>query len=402
MGQLRNVETVIFEYHESSLQPVSPKRRFQVVIMATGAFAVPSMQALCESDQFDIVCLVTAPLRYDKNGKPIMTPARQTAEGYSLPISEHEDVNSKEFFEFLYLVRPDLIFVCDFGQILSKQTLSGSIVGGVNLHGSLLPRFRGAAPVHWAILTGEQYTGVSIIKMTPQIDAGPVIAQSPPIPISPYETVIELEERLAQYGAELVYDVVEQMARDQTVRIIQQLHDKASKAPRLKKESGFVPWDKSSEDIFNHYRATVPWPRAFTDWQRENGSPLRLIFGAITPLDDSLTELIWEDDFSQAVFLEPMLTDAKLDNLAELLAMPRVAVNQFHSSSSKRPAWWQPGVVVHAEENLLVVAAGEGAVRIDKLQPAGKKMMQVQDFLHGYPMKQGDRLVSAVSAKPQL
>jgi len=102
------------------------------------------------------------------------------------------------------------------------------------------------------------------------------------------------------------------------------------------------------------------------------------------------------------VFLEPMLTDAKLDNLAELLAMPRVAVNQFHSSSSKRPAWWQPGVVVHAEENLLVVAAGEGAVRIDKLQPAGKKMMQVQDFLHGYPMKQGDRLVSAVSAKPQL
>jgi len=398
---------VIFEYPGYSIQSVSSKRRFQVVIMATGAFAVPSMRALCESGNLDIVCLVTAPLRYDKHGSPLITPARQAAEEYDLPISEQIDVNSKEFFDFLYLVRPDLIFVCDFGQILSRKTLSGSIVGGINLHGSLLPRFRGAAPVHWAILTGEHSTGVSIIHMTPQIDAGPVIAQSPPIPISPYETVIELEERLAEYGAKLVFDVISQMAHDETVRIIEQLHDRVSKAPRLKKEDGFVPWDKSSQDIFNHYRATVPWPRAFTDWHRASGAPLRLILGAITPLDDSLTELVWEDDFSQVPLRASMMADAKMDNLAKLRATPTTAADTsplsssplsslssspLSSSSSHRPEWWLPGTVIYAEDDLLIVAAKEGAVRIERLQPAGKKMMHVRDFLRGYPMAQGDRL----------
>jgi methionyl-tRNA formyltransferase len=382
-----------FESYETSLQPVSSKRQFQVVIMATGAFAVPSMQALCESDLFEIICLVTSPLRYDKNGSPIITPARQMATEYNLLISEQENINSSEFFEFLYLMRPDLIFVCDFGQILSKRTLASSILGGINLHGSLLPRFRGAAPVHWAILTGETYTGVSIIHMIPQVDAGPVIAQSPPISIGSCETVIELEERLADYGAELVLGVAAQMARSETVRIIEQLHDRTSKAPRLKKEDGLVPWDRSSPEIFNHYRATVPWPRAFTYWHREDGSTLRLILGKITPLDDSFTELVNESDPRQATFVDPVLTDAKMDNLAELLATPREqeAPTQRLIYSFDRPSWWKPGIVVQAEENDLIIAAKEGAVRINQIQPAGKKMMQTRDFLRGYSIKQGDK-----------
>jgi len=360
--------------------------------MATGAFAVPSMQALCECDLFEIVCLVTGPLRYDKNGSPMITPARQVADEYGILVAEYEDVNSTEFFEFIYLVRPDLIFVCDFGQILSKQTLSGSLIGGINLHGSLLPRFRGAAPVHWAILTGESHTGVSIIHMTPKVDAGPVIAQSPPIPIGPYETVIKLEERLAEYGAELVFDTISRMARGEIVRIIEQLHVKASTAPRFTKESGFVPWDRSSQEVFNHYRAMVPWPRAFTNWNRDNGSPLRLILGDMTPLDDSLRELESED-YSQAFYVSPVLIDAKLDNLAELMATPKDAPPvKRRSSHSKRPTWWQPGVVIRAEGNDLIVAAKEGAVRIKQIQPAGKRMMQVHEFLRGYSMKQGDRL----------
>ena len=360
--------------------------------MATGAFAVPSIQALCESDQFDIVCLVTGPLRYDKKGNPIITPARQAAAEYGLLIVEQEDVNSVECFEFLYLMRPDLVFACDFGQILSKRTLSCPLVGAINLHGSLLPRFRGAAPVHWAILTGESYTGVSIIHMTPQIDAGPVIAQSPPLPISPYETVVELEERLAEYGAELVLDTISQVAQNKTVRIIEQRHERASKAPRLTKEHGFVPWDSSSQDIFNHYRATIPWPRAFTDWHREDGSILRLILGAITPLDDSLQELVSED-FSQTSFVAPILTDAKMNNLADLMAAPKVsATKKRRLSHSRRPSWWKPGVVIHAEMGMLIVAAKEGAVRIDEIQPAGKKMMRVHDFLRGYHVKQRDKL----------
>jgi len=361
--------------------------------MATGAFAVPSMRVLCESDPFDVVCLVTNPLQYDKTGSPIITPARQAAAEYGLLVSEHKNVNTVEFFEFLYLVRPDLIFVCDFGQILSKQTLSGSLLGGINLHGSLLPKFRGAAPVHWAILTGEPYTGVSIIHMTPQIDAGPVIAQSPPIPISPYETVVELEERLAEYGAELVFQTVSKMAQGETVRIIEQLHEKVSKAPRLTKENGLIPWDHSSQEIFNHYRATLPWPRAFTDWHRESGSALRVIVGNMIPLDDSLRELVSED-FSQGTFVAPVLTDAKMDNLADLKATPKRKPAKHHSHHSRRPSWWKPGVVIVAEGNNLIIAAKEGTVRIEQIQPAGKKMMPVSDFLRGYPIKQGDRLGS--------
>ena len=359
--------------------------------MATGAFAVPSIQTLCESDALDIVCLVTSPLRYDKRGKPIITPARQAAAEHDMLISEYENVNSVECFEFLYLMRPDLIFVCDFGQILSQRTLSGSVLGGINLHGSLLPKFRGAAPVHWAILTGEQHTGVSIIRMTPQIDAGPVIAQSPPIPISPCETVVELEERLADYGAELVLDTAVRMSQNETVRIINQLRDKVSKAPRLTKESGFISWDRSSQEVFNHYRATLSWPRAFTDWHRDDGSTLRLILGAMTPLDDSLLE-IFSEDFSQASFVSPMLTDAKMDNLADLKATPLTTVIKHRSSFSHRPSWWQPGVVIHAAEGILIVAAKEGAVRVEQIQPVGKKMMRVHDFLRGYSIKQGDQL----------
>ena len=360
--------------------------------MATGAFAVPSMRVLCESGLFDIVCLVTNPLRHDRHGNPIITPARQTAAEYGLLLSEQESVNSEECFELLYLLRPDLLFVCDFGQILSKRTLSGALLGGINLHGSLLPKFRGAAPVHWAILTGEQYTGVSIIHMTPQIDSGPVIAQSPAIPISPYETVLELEERLAEYGAELVLDTVTQMTRTDKVRIIGQQHDRASKAPRLTKENGFVPWNRSSQEIFNHFRATFSWPRAFTDWEREEGSPLRLILGAMTPLDDSLSEIISEN-FNQMSFVAPILTDAKMNHLADMRSTPKkTAAVKRRSRYSSRPSWWKPGTVVKADGNHLIVAAKEGAVRIEQIQPAGKKMMQTRDFLRGYPIKQGDIL----------
>ena len=379
-----------FESHASFLQAV-PSMRLQIVIMATGAFAVPSMRVLCESDLFEIVCLVTSPLRFDKSGKPITTPARQTAIEYGITISDKEDVNSSEFCDFLYLVRPDLIFVCDFGQILSKRTLFGSLLGGINLHGSLLPRFRGAAPVHWAILSGATYTGVSIIHMIPQVDAGPVIAQSPPIPIGPRESVVKLEERLAAYGAELVLNTISKMAHNETIRIIEQLHDRVSMAPRLKKENGFIPWDRSSLEIFNHYRATIPWPRSFTDWNRANGSTLRLFFGEITPLDDSLMELVSED-FSQAIFVAPVLTDAKMDNLAELKAMPKNVPVQRRPSRSHRPSWWKPGVVIRAEGDELIIAAKEGVVRIKQIQPAGKKMMQVHDFLRGYPLKQGEKV----------
>ncbi|MDR2756222.1 MAG: hypothetical protein LBC20_10995 [Planctomycetaceae bacterium] len=356
------------------------------------------MQAIYNSNEFDIQCLVTNPLRYDKLNRPIITPARQFAEQHHIAISEKEDVHSLEFFDFLYLMRPDILFVCDFGQILSKHVLSGSLLGGINLHGSLLPKYRGAAPVHRAIMNGEPFTGISIIHMTPQVDAGPVIAQSPPIPIHPFETAEELEERLAHFGAELVLETLRKMAKNEPVRIIEQFHELASKAPRLKKEDGLVNWSNSSRVIFNHYRAMSVWPKSYTDWTREDGTKLRLILGPILPLDNSFRELFCEND-NDSISVEPMI-DAKMDNLAIFRARRK---NKDHSQnipahahtthqSLKRPGWWKPGTVIRANGQDLIIAAGEGTVQILKIQPSGKKMIDVRDFLLGYPIKSGDQL----------
>jgi methionyl-tRNA formyltransferase len=365
------------------------------------------MQAIYDSGEFDIQCLVTNPIRYDKLNRPIITPARRFAEEHHIAVSEKEDVHSLEFFDFLYLMRPDILFVCDFGQILSKRVLSGSLLGGINLHGSLLPKYRGAAPVHRAIMNGEVFSGISIIHMTPQIDAGPVIAQSPPIPIHPFETAEELEERLAHFGAELVLKTLRKMAKNEPVRIIEQFHELASKAPRLKKEDGLVNWSNSSRVIFNHYRAMTVWPKTYTDWTRKDGTKLRLILGAIFPLDDSFRELFYEN-YSDSIFVKPMLIDAKMDNLAVLRARLKdknkdedkgkdnlrniSEHSHFSHQHLKRPSWWKPGTVIRADGRDLIIAAGEGVVQILKIQPAGKKMMDVRDFLLGYPIKSGDQL----------
>jgi methionyl-tRNA formyltransferase len=328
-----------------------------------------------------------------------MTPARQFAEQYHIAISDKEDVHSLEFFDFLYLMRPDILFVCDFGQILSKRVLEGSLLGGINLHGSLLPKYRGAAPVHWAIMNGEPFTGISIIHMTPQIDAGPVIAQSPPIPVKPYETVEELEERLAYFGAELVLETLRKMARNEPVRIIEQFHELASKAPRLKKEDGLVNWSHPSRVLANYYRAMSVWPKLYTDWIREDGTKLRLILGQIIPLDDSFHELTSEN-FGDSIFVEPVLIDAKMDNLAAFRARWKNKNNLIQQPRhDKRPSWWKPGTVIRANGQDLIVAAGEGTVQILQIQPAGKKMMDVRDFLLGYPLKQGNQLGSSGSCQ---
>lgn len=375
-----------------------PPKRLQIVFLATGAFAVPSMRAIYDSGLYDVVCLVTNPMRYDRAGQPIITPARQFAMERNILISDMEDVHSQEFFDFLYLVRPDLLFVCDFGQILSNKALNGAILGGINLHGSLLPKYRGAAPVHWAIMNGDPVTGVSVIHMTPQIDAGPVIAQSPLIPVGARETVEELEDRLAEFGADLVLDCLRRMACDEMVRIIDQLHQEKTKAPRLKKEHGHVDWQRSSLTIFNYHRAMSHWPKTFTDWIRADGTKIRVILGEVTPLDDRL-EILIEEDFNNPMYVGPVLTDAKWDNLA-MLKEYRAAqaegrtlflTRKTSAPSDGRPENWTPGLIVGAEGDELIVAAGEGTILISSIQPAGKRMMSVRDFLRGYPIQPGDR-----------
>ena len=268
---------------------------------------------------------------------------QQAAESLGLEVWSPETVNAADAQASLAVLSADLLVVCDYGEILRSETLATTRLGGINLHGSLLPKFRGAAPVQWAILSGEAETGNSVIQMTPGLDAGPCLAQQR-TPIDPDEDAGELEARLAKLGAEAVLGVVEQLEAGTAQPVVQ---DKslASKAPRLKKEQGVIDWNRTSQEIKNQVRGLRPWPRAFTFWHKPESEPLRV-------------------------------------NIDRVAVIP--------SPSTIGSGCAAPGSVLEAS-NQLLLATGDGILAVDELQPAGKRSMSATDFLRGYRVTVGDR-----------
>lgn len=310
-------------------------------MMGTGPFAVPTLQALYESDH-SVVALVTRPPR-TAHGKTQaeVNPMREAAIRAGTPILEPESVNTDEVRRELLTYEPDLLVVCDYGQILAPATLAVARLGGINLHASLLPKYRGAAPINWAIYYGETETGVTVIHMTPQVDAGPAIAQTR-LAIGPDETAPELEPRLAAAGAPLVLDSIGLLDREEA-RPIPQQPTQATRAPRLKKIDGLVDWARSARDIRNQVRAMQPWPTTYSFWQRPGAEPLRLILDRVTVLD----------------------------------AAPGSAA--------------APGHVAEAGGDRLVLGTGDGQLSIERIQPAGKRVLTTAEFLRGYPVRPGQQ-----------
>jgi len=307
-------------------------------MLATGPFAVPTFRELYNTHH-TVLALVTAPQRPQPAKPAPSSPLREIAYQHGTPIFDPEDINSPEAQSRLLSYRADLLVVCDYGQILSAETLATARFGGINLHASLLPKYRGAAPINWAIYHGERQTGVSVIHMTPRVDAGPCVAQAV-TDIGPEETAPELEKRLAEIGAWLVRRVLDSFEAGR-LEALPQDPTKATRAPRLKKTDGLIDWSRPAEAIRNQVRAMEPWPRTYTFWRRDKGPPLRLIFG---PVDVVATE-------AQAA----------------------------------------PGTVLQAEDGRLVIAAGQGAVAPRSIQPSGKRMMSIDEFLRGYKVRPGDR-----------
>ncbi len=307
----------------------------RIIVLGTGPFAVPTLRALAASEH-EVLCAVSRPPR---GRRAPLAPVNLAAEELGIPTWLPETVNGDEAREKLQSFEADLLVVCDYGEILKPPTLAVSRLGGINLHGSLLPKYRGAAPVQWAVLNGEAETGNTVIQMTPGLDAGPALGVQR-IPITPFETAGELEARMAQLGAELVLQVVEQLATG-SAQPVEQDRSAATKAPRLTKEMGKIDWTRSAVEIKNQVRALQPWPRAFTDWHRAEGEPLRLI-------------------------------------------VHRVSVNEAQTTDTA-------GTVLEGGAALLV-ATGAGVLSLDEIQPAGKRAMPVSDFLRGYPLQVGDQL----------
>lgn len=325
----------------------------RIVMMGTGAFAVPTFESLYATHH-TVVALFTGPLHDRKSRTKVATPMRDVAHKHETAIYDPLDINAAATLDLLRSLRPDLYVVCDFGQILSAETLATARLGGVNLHCSLLPRYRGAAPANWAIYNGDETTGVSVIHMTPKVDAGPVIAQSPPEAILPDETADELKARLSEIGAWFIRRSIDSLEAG-ILRAIPQDASLACKAPKMKKSDGLLQWDRTATQVRDQYRAMQPWPKAYTFLQHGSEKPVRVILG---PLEVTSYEHIGETA--------------------------------------------KPGTVVRAEGEDLIVAAGRGFVRIQGIQPAGKRRMTAQEFLRGHELVPGDKFVSELSEEPTV
>jgi methionyl-tRNA formyltransferase len=316
----------------------------RLIMLGTGPFAVPTLRALVADRAHQVVLVVTRP---PADRKVTASPLQRTGEELALPIWSPTTVNSPDAQEKLRTLAADLLVVCDYGEILRPETLATTRLGGINLHGSLLPKYRGAAPVQWAILRGEIETGASIIQMTPGLDAGPLLAQQR-TPIDPDEDAVQLEARLAAIGAELVLRVIDDLQAG-TAKPIPQDAKQASKAPRLKKEQGAIDWSRPAQEIKNQVRALRPWPRAFTFWHRAGAEPLRL----------------------------------NIDRVATY-PLPLGEGSGVRDSAA-------PGTLLDVPGRLLI-ATGDVPLEILELQPAGKRSMSASDFLRGYRIQPPDRL----------
>ncbi len=310
----------------------------RLILMGTGPFAAPVFRELYRAHH-DIASLVTSPLHLQRGREPPPVGiVRDIAHEHATPIIDPEDINAPETQEQLAKYSADLMVVCDYGQILAAPTLAVSRLGGINLHASLLPKYRGAVPINWAIMNGETKTGVSVIHMTPKVDAGPCIAQVE-TDIGPEETAVELEKRLSELGAWLVLRTIDAIKAG-NLEALAQDPALASEAPRLKKSDGLIDWSRSAAAIKNQIRALEPWPKTYTYWRRQKGMPMRLIFGPVAVEDH---------------------------------------------------AGGVPGTVLDVTDDRLLIAAGSGAVAPKSIQPVGKRVMSIAEFLRGHEVRPGDR-----------
>jgi methionyl-tRNA formyltransferase len=307
----------------------------RIITLGTGPFAVPTLRALAAS-RHEVLRVVTRPPR---GRRPEPPPMEIAASELRLEVWQPETINAEDACTTLRGLAPDLLVVCDYGEILKPPALTAARLGGINLHGSLLPEYRGAAPVQWAVLNGDAETGNTVIQVTPGLDAGPILGVDR-VAIDPDETAGELEARLSQRGAALVLQVVDELESG-TTQPQPQDNRAASRAPRLEKEHGLIDWTQPALAIKNRVRALDPWPRAYTTWCRGAGEPLRIILHRVQAIDAA-------------------------------------------SESA-------PGAIIEASPRLLV-ATGQAALELLSVQPAGKRVMSAAEFLRGYQLAAGAKL----------
>jgi len=309
----------------------------RVVFLGSGAFAVPSLAALLDAGH-DVAALVTQPDREKGRGRALAaTPAKVLAERRGVKVLQPRRIKEPPAIEELRALRPEVQVVVAYGQILPRAVIDIPPLGTVNVHSSLLPRYRGAAPIHWAVVDGERETGVTTMLIDEGLDTGPtLLARS--TPIGPEETAPELEARLGPLGAEVLLETLDGLARG-TLTPRPQDHARATLAPILKKEDARIDWTRPADEIARRVRGLVPWPGTVTTWA---GADLKVLRARVDPA---------------------ALTDAA------------------------------PGTVLAVDRDGLLVAAGAGTrLRLLDVQPESRRPMPAAAFAAGARLAPGARL----------
>ena len=325
----------------------SPPRT--AVFLGSSTFSVPILKALLRAGG-PVVAVVTRPDRPAGRGRRARpTPLKEAARRWGLAVLEPEQVNAPEVVAGLRRLAPDLVVLAAYGQVLGPEVLAAARVAPLNVHPSLLPRYRGPAPVAWALLRGERETGVTIIRMTEEVDAGLILAQEATA-IGEEETAGELEARLARLGAGLLTRTLARLEEALAGARPQGPPPRlgSARAPRLTKADGLVDWSRPAEEIRRRVRGLSPWPGAYS-FLGQGGHLLRV-------------------------------------KLLRVRSRPPGE----RAGGTPRPA---PGTVVQAGEGTLLVQAGRGLVEVRELQPAGGRPLEASAFLRGRRVREGDRFV---------
>lgn len=309
----------------------------RIVFMGTPDFAVGSLQALCESCKHEILAVVTQPDRPKGRGnKLLQTPVKEYALEQGLTVYQPQKVKTPEFVELLHELQPELIVVAAFGQFLSKEILELPKYGCINVHASLLPKYRGAAPIQYAIIKGEKESGVTIMQMDIGMDTGAMLDKVV-VPIAENTTMGELHDALREQGAALLLQVIDKIATGTAVAEPQD-NEQATYATLLDRSMEHIDWSKTAQEVHNLIRGFNPAPSTFT--KLPNGKSLKIWGSKMT-------------DKSSAV---------------------------------------AAGTVIATGKYSFFVACGEGVLEITEVQPESKKRMPAQVFLNGRGVQEGDLL----------
>ncbi len=238
----------------------------RIIFCGTPDFAVPALKHLLSLPDFEIVAVISQPDRPRGRGQEISaSPVKQAALAAGIPVYQPLKIRSDESFELLTRLAPDAVVIIAYGQIIPARLLTIPRYGWINLHASLLPKYRGAAPIHWAIVNGENATGLTTMRIDIEMDTGDILLEHK-MEIAPSETAPELALRMAEAGAPLIAATLQGL-REGKILPRPQGHAAATYAPRLKREDGRIRWDLTASEIYNRIRGLAPWPGAFTTFR---------------------------------------------------------------------------------------------------------------------------------------